>query len=56
MKKYIYIFILTPLLILSCDYSPIYSNKNNYDYEIQMPNNKSLIKKSYAENFTKKIR
>ena len=35
MKKYIYIFILTPLLILSCDYSPIYSNKNNYDFKIE---------------------
>ncbi len=33
-----------------------FANKNNYDYEIQMPNNKLLIKKSYAENFTKKIR
>ena len=33
-----------------------FADKNNYDYEIQMPNNKSLIKKSYAENFTKKIR
>ena len=30
MRKYIYIFIFIPFLILSCDYSPIYSNKDNY--------------------------
>ena len=35
MKKYIYILILIPLLFLSCDYSPIYSNQNNYDFEIE---------------------
>ena len=35
MKKYIYIFIFIPFLILSCDYSPIYSNKNNYNFFIE---------------------
>ena len=35
MKKYIYILIFIPFLILSCDYSPIYSNKNNYDFYIE---------------------
>ena len=35
MKKYIYILMLTPLLFLSCDYSPIYSNQNNYDFKIE---------------------
>ena len=34
MKKYIYI-ILIPLLFLSCDYKPIYSKKNNYDFMIE---------------------
>ena len=31
-----------------------FAEKNNYDYEVQMPNKRSLIKKSYAENFVKK--
>ena len=35
MKKYIYILIFVPFLILGCDYSPIYSNKNNYDFFIE---------------------
>ena len=35
MKKYIYILIFIPFLILSCDYSPIYSNKNNYNFYIE---------------------
>ena len=35
MKKYIYIVILIPFLILGCDYSPIYSNKNNYNFFIE---------------------
>tara|TARA_Y100001980_G_C14512838_1_gene288243 strand:+ start:431 stop:886 length:456 start_codon:yes stop_codon:yes gene_type:complete len=35
MKKYIYIIILIPFLILGCDYSPIYSNKNNYNFFIE---------------------
>ena len=35
MRKYIYIFIFIPLLILSCDYSPIYSNKDNYNFKIE---------------------
>ena len=35
MKKYIYILIFIPFLILSCDYSPIYSNKNNYNFFIE---------------------
>ena len=34
MKKYIYI-ILVPLLLLSCDYKPIYSKKSNYNFMIQ---------------------
>ncbi len=34
MKKYIYI-ILLPLLFLSCDYKPIYSNKNNHNFVIE---------------------
>tara|TARA_B100000242_G_scaffold71529_1_gene45404 strand:+ start:368 stop:823 length:456 start_codon:yes stop_codon:yes gene_type:complete len=34
MKKYIYI-VLIPLLFLSCDYKPIYSKKNNYDFMIE---------------------
>ena len=34
MKKYIYI-ILMPFLFLSCDYKPIYSNKDNYDFVIE---------------------
>ena len=33
MKKYIYI-ILVPLILLSCDYTPIYSSKNDYDFSI----------------------
>ena len=28
-----------------------FAKKNKYDYEVQMPNKRSLIKKSYAENF-----
>jgi len=31
-----------------------FAKKNKYDYEVQMPNKRSLIKKSYAENFLKK--
>ena len=31
-----------------------FAKKNNYDYEVLKPNTRSLIKKSYAENFTKK--
>ena len=34
MKRYIYI-ILVPLLLLSCDYKPIYSKKSNYNFMIQ---------------------
>ncbi len=37
MKKYIYI-ILIPLLFLSCDYKPIYSQKDNYNFMIQKIN------------------
>ena len=37
MKKYIYI-VLIPLLFLSCDYKPIYSNKDNYDFVIEKIN------------------
>ena len=35
MKKYIYIFIFIPFLLLGCDYSPIYSKKNNYNFKIE---------------------
>ena len=35
MRKYFYIFIFMPFLILSCDYSPIYSNKDNYNFFIE---------------------
>lgn len=35
MKKHFYIFIFIPFLILSCDYSPIYSSKNNYNFYIE---------------------
>ena len=35
MRKYIYIFIFIPFLILSCDYSPLYSNKNDNDFLIE---------------------
>ena len=35
MRKYFYIFILIPFLILSCDYSPIYSSKDNYNFFIE---------------------
>ena len=35
MRKYIYIFIFIPFLVLSCDYSPIYSNQDNYNFFIE---------------------
>ena len=35
MRKYFYIFIFIPFLILSCDYSPIYSNKDNFNFFIE---------------------
>tara|TARA_B100000963_G_scaffold116536_1_gene101523 strand:- start:863 stop:1318 length:456 start_codon:yes stop_codon:yes gene_type:complete len=35
MKKYVYIFILIPFFILGCDYSPIYSNKNDFNFFIE---------------------
>ncbi len=35
MRKYIYIFIFIPFLVLSCDYSPIYSNQGNYNFFIE---------------------
>ena len=35
MRKYIYIFIFIPFLILSCDYSPLYSNKNDNNFLIE---------------------
>ena len=31
-----------------------FANKNKYDYEVIKPNKTNFIKKSYAENFTKK--
>ncbi len=35
MRKYIYIFIFIPFLILGCEYSPIYSNKDNFGFFIE---------------------
>ena len=35
MRKYIYILIFIPFLFSGCDYSPIYSNKNNYNFKIE---------------------
>ena len=35
MKKYIYIFIFIPFLFLGCDYAPIYSKKNDYNFKIE---------------------
>ncbi len=32
-----------------------FAKKNNYSFEVMEPNHKILIKKSYAENFIKKI-
>ena len=37
MKKYIYI-ILIPLFLLNCEYTPIYSNKNDYNFSIEKIN------------------
>ena len=37
MKKYIYI-ILIPLFLFSCEYKPIYSNKNDYNFSIEKIN------------------
>ena len=37
MKKYIYI-ILVPLFLFSCEYKPIYSNKNDYNFAIEKIN------------------
>ena len=37
MKKYIYI-ILVPLFLFSCEYKPIYSNKNDYNFSIEKIN------------------
>ena len=50
MKKYIYI-ILVPLILLNCNYAPIYSSKNDYNFSISKINFKgdseinNLIKK-----------
>ena len=35
MRKYFYIFIFLPFLMLSCDYTPIYSSKDNYNFFIE---------------------
>ena len=35
MRKYFYIFIFIPFLVLGCDYSPIYSSKDNYNFFIE---------------------
>ena len=37
MKKYIYI-ILIPLFLFSCEYKPIYSDKNDYNFSIEKIN------------------
>ena len=37
MKKYIYI-ILVPVFLLGCQYTPIYSNKNDYNFSIEKIN------------------
>ena len=37
MKKYIYI-ILIPLFLLNCEYTPIYSDKNDYNFSIKKIN------------------
>ena len=37
MKKYIYI-ILVSLFLFSCEYTPIYSNKNDYNFSIEKIN------------------
>ena len=37
MKKYIYI-ILVPLFLFSCEYKPIYSNKNDYNFSFEKIN------------------
>ena len=37
MKKYIYI-ILVPVFLLSCQYTPIYSDKNDYNFSIEKIN------------------
>ena len=37
MKKYIYI-ILVPLFLFSCEYKPIYSDKNDYNFSIEKIN------------------
>ena len=35
MKKFFYILIFIPLLILGCKYTPIYSNKDNFNFKIE---------------------
>ena len=37
MKKYIYI-ILVPVFLFGCQYTPIYSNKNDYNFSIEKIN------------------
>ena len=37
MKKYIFI-ILVPFFLFSCEYTPIYSNKNDYNFSIEKIN------------------
>ena len=37
MKKYIYI-ILVPVFLLGCQYTPIYSNQNDYNFSIEKIN------------------
>ena len=60
MRKYIYIFIFIPFLVLSCDYSPIYSNQDNYNFFIEKiefvgdPEISNLIDKKLKKYQTKK--
>ena len=35
MKKFFYILIFIPFLILGCKYTPIYSNKDNFNFKIE---------------------
>ena len=35
MKKFFYILIFIPFLFLGCEYTPIYSNKNNFNFKIE---------------------
>ena len=53
MKLSEYDFFTILLLFSSKDNAIKYAKKNKIDYEIIEPKNKKVIKKSYADNFTK---